>query len=269
MALKFSNSTSIKYHEIFDYKLTKEELLKWQYKKEKSSIKGVTSIKSKVRVEREKYSKPKLEIAKKAAKLISKIPTVKFVGITGSLAMMNSNRESDIDLMIITKMNTLWISRLSILLILLILRIPFRRSGVRDEKNKLCLNMWLDEADLIWNKKDRNIYTAHEIAQIVPLYNKDNTYEKFLHLNRWILEFWPNSVAVQSTKRLHHSVGKVHRHQKLSTTYYVLSTFLEKNAFNLQYHYMKPKITREVVTPTRAIFHPNDWGKVVIKKLST
>ena len=269
MALKFSNSTSIKYHEIFDYKLTKEELLKWQYKKEKPSIKGVTSIKSKVRVEREKYSKPKLEIAKKAAKLISKIPTVKFVGITGSLAMMNSNRESDIDLMIITKMNTLWISRLSILLILLILRIPFRRSGVRDEKNKLCLNMWLDEADLIWNKKDRNIYTAHEIAQIVPLYNKDNTYEKFLHLNRWILEFWPNSVEIRNPKS---EIRNKPVNSKFKILNIVSSFVLGASnfiAFWMQYIYMKPKITREVVTPTRAIFHPNDWGKVVIRKLSS
>ena len=31
---------------------------------------------------------------------------------------------------------------------------------------------------------------------------------------------------------------------------------------------MKPKITREVVTPTRAIFHPNDWGKKVLTILS-
>ncbi len=262
MALKSNNQTSIRYHNIFDFKLTKEEINKWQYKREKPSITGITSIKSKNRIEREKHSQKKLKIANRAATLISKIPSVKFVGITGSLAMMNSNRDSDIDLMIITESNTLWLTRLLILLILLILRIPFRRAGKRDEKNRLCLNMWLDETDFVWDKKDRNIYTAHEIAQIVPLVNKDKTYEKFIYLNRWILNYWPNSVAIQSTRYT------VQRQQNLSTKYYVLSTIVERLAYKIQYWYMSKKITREVITPTRAIFHPNDWGKVVIKKLN-
>ena len=57
--------------------------------------------------------------------------------------------------------------------------------------------MWLDESDMVWQRKDRNIYTAHEIAQIVPLINKDKTYEKFLSHNRWILDFWPNAVKIR------------------------------------------------------------------------
>lgn len=262
MESKSNSSTSVKYHDIFDYKLTKEEVFRWQYKNTKETTSG---IKNKSRLQREKFSKKKLLIAKGVANLLSKIPTVKFVGITGSLAMMNSNYDSDIDLLIITSAGTLWLTRFVILVILVILVIPFRRFGKDDEKDKLCLNMWMDESDLIWNKKDRNIYTAHEIAQVVPLINKDKIYEKFLYLNKWILDYWPNSVKIKNLK-----LKWSHLHDKnLKLKINNLISLIEYLAFKLQYLYMSRKITREIVTLTRAIFHPNDWGKVVLKKLSS
>lgn len=261
MELKLSESTTIRYHSIFDYKLTKEEIIRWKYKNEIVSTKDIISTKDIKRLQREKYSKKKLKIAIKASNLISKIPTVKFVGITGSLAMMNAKKYSDIDLMIITLKNTLWTTRLLIFLVLLILHIPFRWSGKRGERDKLCINLWLDESDFVWSKKDRNIYTAHEIAQIVPLVNKDNIYEKFLWKNRWFLEYWPNSIEIRNKLEF----SKFKYLNIVSDFVFRASNFI---AYKLQYVYMKSKITREVVTPTRAIFHPNDWGEKVLRKLS-
>ena len=124
--------------------------------------------------------------------------------------------------------------------------------------------MWLDESDLIWDKADRNIYTAHEIAQIVPLINKDNVYEKFLYLNKWILLYWPNSVKIKDLGSKMYDAKNL-----ISYILYLITRLLENVTYRLQYQYMKSKITREIITPTRAIFHPNDWGKVVIKKLSS
>ncbi|MDP2631821.1 MAG: hypothetical protein Q8P30_03600, partial [Candidatus Uhrbacteria bacterium] len=99
-----------------------------------------------------------------------------------------------------------------------------------------------------------NIYTAHEIAQIVPLVNKSNAYEKFLRCNRWILNYWPNSIKIPNYQiQISKSVQK--------------QNILENISYRIQYYYMSKKITREVVTPTRAIFHPNDWGKIVLSKL--
>lgn len=256
MELKSNKFTSVRYHDLFDYKLTKEELVKWQYKKEKPSIAGITSIKSKKRLEREKYSEKKLIIARNASKLISKIPTVKFVGITGALAMNNANKDDDIDLIIITKNNTLWLTRLCVYCLLHTTSYILRKPRVKNERDALCLNMWLDEEDMIWDKSDRNLYTAHEIAQIVPLVNKSNAYEKFLYKNKWILDFWPNATVVQ-------------KFESPGTKHCALCTILETIAFWPQYLYMKNKITREVITPTRAIFHPNDWGKIVLSKLTS
>ena len=111
---------SIKYHAIFDYELIKSDFPKWLYKGEKTPLRS-KSFAGQARINREKISEKKFLIAKKAARILFKIPTIKFVGVTGSLAMMNANENSDIDLMIITSRGTLWLSRLVILVLLVIL----------------------------------------------------------------------------------------------------------------------------------------------------
>lgn len=274
--------SSLIYHDIFDYPLTLAELIKWEAGAKISPNHKPLAISRKSgyyflseregliykRLLRQRISERKLQIAKKAAKILSFIPTVKMVGLTGALAMQNSDEGSDIDLLIITQKGTLWTSRLITLIALIVLRIPTRKFGDKNQKDKLCLNMWMEETDLLWDRKDRNIYTAHEIAQIVPLVNKDNTYEKFLWKNKWILEYWPNSVRVTElhsdkvTKKIVFLVSGT-----LYLCNYVTLAF-EKIAFKFQYLYMRKKITREVITRTRALFHPNDWGKFVLTRLN-
>lgn len=187
------------------------------------------------------------------------------IAVTGSLAMENCSEDSDIDLLIITKKNSLWLTRILVYILLNASGQLLRKPRVKNERDALCLNMWLDESDLIWRRNDRNIYTAHEMAQITPLFNKGKTYEKFINQNKWILDYWPNSVRISSKKQVESSM---YGHKTLlHTTYYRLQSIVEKFCYWLQKTYMKNKITREVVTPTRALFHPQDWGKIVIKRL--
>ncbi len=247
--------TSQKYHDIFDFKLTKEELFKWQYKNLKETT---TGVKNKSRLQREKYSRKKLLIAKRVGKILEKIPTIKFVGITGALAMNNASKNGDIDLMIITKSGYLWITRLISYIFILLAGFKIRSPRKMSEKDKLCLNMWFDENYLVWDRKDRNIYTAHEIAQVIPIVNKDETYENFLSKNNWVLQFWPKAVEIKKIKN-NFSISNQN----------ILMGALERVVFKLQFLYMKSKMTREVVALRRAVFHPNDWGKVVLDKLST
>ncbi len=264
---KFSDGEkmAVLYHNLFDYPLSFAELIKWQ---EGKSITGITGITSKngfyflegresliyQRLLRKRISTKKLEIALNATRLLKIIPTIKMIAVTGSLAMGNSTDESDIDLMIITSKNTLWITRLCVYCMLYAIRYKLRRPRVKNERDALCLNMWLDESDLVF--RSRNLYTAHEIAQIVPLVNKNKTYEKFLWKNKWILNWWPNSVRIRNPKP---------EIRKVSSFALRASNFI---AFRMQYFYMKSKITREVVTSTRALFHPQDWGKIVLDRLS-
>ena len=268
MELRSGEISSIIYHDIFDYPLTPLEIKKWQLKKNlkrKAAVfkkdgfyflKGREEI-IKRRNKREKYSLNKLKIAKKAALVLSKISTIKLVVVTGALAMKNADKNSDIDLMIVTKKQTLWTTRIISYSTLLLSGFKVRKPRDKNQKDKLCLNMWLDEDDLVWKKDDRNIYSSHEIIQMVPLRNKNKTHERLLSQNSWILNFWPNAVDIKETSKFTRS-KKYKKH-----------SFFERLAFKLQYQYMKNKISREVVTPTRAIFHPNDWGKVVVSKLTS
>lgn len=272
-----NNLISIAYHNIFNYPLTFEELVKWKISPKFQITNSKLQIENKgnyyfingrknivkTRIQNEKHSNKKLIIAKKAANLISKVPTVLFVGITGSLAMLNAGKKSDIDLLIITKANTLWITRLLSYIVMWLNGYKTRKPEQSDEKDKFCLNMWLDETNLIWNKKDRNIYTAHEIAQIVPLYNKDKTYEKFLRCNRWILNYWPNAVRIKGIEKSEKRLIK-----KIHTIRYTLYA-IEFIARQIQLLYMKNKITTEIVTPNKAMFHKNDWGKKILTTLNT
>jgi len=269
---------SIVYHNLFDFPLNFLEIIKWSPHRSFCDYGGnVVKVAHKdgfyylegregliyKRTLRKRISAKKLEIAKKASRLLSFLPGVKMVGVTGSLAMGNSIDESDIDLMIITKKSSLWTTRIFVHLLICLFGIPRRKPFDKDQKDRLCLNVWLDEGDLVWQKKDRNIYTAHEIGQILPLVNKDKTYEKLLHKNKWILDFWPNSVRISNFESGIWSE---------KTKFNILDSIflvIEKICYWVQIQYMRPKMTREVATATRALFHPQDWGKVVLRRLSS
>lgn len=275
-----SEKISILYHDIFNYPLTFAELIKWKAGKNILNIKNAVNVTTKKgyyyiegregliykRLLRKRISVKKMQIAQRSANLLRLVPNIKMVGVTGSLAMENCSEDSDIDILIITKQNNLWFTRLLVYLLLRIAGYLLRKPQVKNEKDALCLNMWLDESDLVWSSKDRNIYSAHELAQIIPLVNKNKTYEKFIYKNKWILDYWPNSVRISSNKQV---ASSMYGHKTLlHTIYYILQSIVEKFCYWLQKTYMKNKITREVVTPTRALFHPQDWGKIIINRLA-
>lgn len=260
---------SLLYHDIFDYPLTSEELNKWlagniiskkgvniDFSDGYYFLKGRKKLVKK-RLKRARYSKKKFSIAQKKALLIAKIPTVKFIGITGSLAMNNCKIDSDIDFILVTKSHTLWITRLFVYLLLLITRTKVRHPKDSIENNKLCLNIWMDELNLKINKK--NIYTAHELAQIKPLVDKGNIFSELIYANSWILNYWPNAVNLSKTFS-----GKSELNKK-NTCF--LIKFLNKLFFKAQLFYMKPKHTNEKTTLFQAFFHPNDLSIKVLKRL--
>lgn len=273
---------SIYYHDIFDYPLTQDELNKWSMNllsitgkninKEKIartaiSIKGnyiyLSGREENVvkRLMGGVASKRKMAIARKAAAVLSSVPTIRFVGVTGALAMENANEESDIDLLIISSKGTLWATRIVAYIVLKIKGFDLRRSGDSDEKDKLCLNIWLDERELAWDRKDRNAFTAHEIAQVVPLINKGSIYKRFINKNIWIRKFWPSAIG---------HVGKSkNTNSNANSVFSSLMRVFEPIARVAQYLYMKKKITREVVTPTRALFHPVEWSSVVEARMES
>lgn len=272
---------AILYADVFNYPLKKEEREKWQikfrsWKLETRSLKLPFKIKDgyyclcgrehliKLRQQRQKYSQEKLFLAQKVSHILKFIPFVKLIAVTGALAVENSPQNDDIDLLIITKKNRVWLTRL---LSIIFLEILGKRRRPKDKiiKDKICLNMFLDENNLEVPQKERNLYVGHEVAQIRPLFNKDYTYEKFLLNNKWVKEYLPNII---DTRILGYYDTRCNKkaHNILISQYRNIIDILELLAYKLQYFYMKKRLTRETVEKGRIMFHPRDTSQWVLKE---
>src|SRR5215216_1510958 len=91
------------------------------------------------------------------ARMIAWLPYVRMVAITGSLAMNNTDEGNDVDYMIVTAPGRLWTCRA---LTLLVARLA-KRAGIN-----LCPNYLVTTNALEF--KERSLYVAHEVAQMIP-----------------------------------------------------------------------------------------------------
>jgi hypothetical protein len=123
-----------------------------------------------------------LKKAEKAATIISAFPFVRGVAVSGSLSKYFADEQSDIDFFIITQANRVWIAR-TLLHIFKKLTFIVRKQGY------FCMNYFIDEKDPAIMEK--NIYTAMEVATVLPL--RDNgTFDQFFKANSWASVFFPN-----------------------------------------------------------------------------
>jgi hypothetical protein len=145
----------------------------------------------KTRNERIAHSKRKLAKALWISNILSLIPTVKLIGISGSLSMYNTKINDDIDLFFITSKRMLWTTRFLVNIVLILLKEKRLRND-KFAKDKICPNMFMADDYMELPKNKRNLYTAHEVAQMKVLYSKNNTHNRFLYKNSWILKYLPN-----------------------------------------------------------------------------
>lgn len=202
-------------------------------------------------------------IAKRASRVISIIPWVKMVAVTGALAMENTDDSDDIDLMIVTSNNCLWIVRpLAMILISIFFRRrkplqQFSNLAIKQFNNSICLNLWLDESALEIPQAQRDLYTAHELAQMKPVVNRGGTYEKMMRENRWGRKFLAN--AWKNFNR------QIYKYPNRQIDKWNLIDLLNRAVFYLQLKYMRPKMTNERVSLHAAFFHPGNRADTILK----
>lgn len=211
------------------------------------------------RLSKEKFSRIYFQRANLITGFIKLIPWVKLVGVSGGLAMDNAGREDDIDLLIVSAKERLWLTRL---LTLIILAASGKRRSRQDSKmssgGKFCANIFLDEEHLA--QENQNIYLAHEVLQMKPLWQKHDVYAKYLEDNSWAFKFLPNwSSAVKRTK------GVESRKQGEGIFSFIFDLF-EKLARLYQLKYMGKASGKEKILPGALYFHPDDYSENILRK---
>lgn len=256
------------YSDVYDYPLTFQQLHAFLVSKKsvskkslKTSLESLSFIKKngrflylkgrsnivQMRKRREKESILKIGEAGKIAQILSVIPSVQMIGLSGSVAMKNCEKDHDIDLFIVTTAHTLWISRFFVMSVLFFLKKRRRPYDTRTE-NKICANMFVTTDSVRMPISKRSLYTAHEVIQVMPLVNKNHTYEYFLSENIWVTNFLGNCKVAQVTS---FSQNNVRFLSIIDTLYFLLQRF-----------YMRRKITTEFVKKDAAFFHPVNYKKI-------
>lgn len=202
------------YFEIFSYPLTTEEIrqlnpgLPFETGELKSALdqavkhgllfehKGFYSTQNKPewvarRQDNNQRAERYIRHAYRMTHLIRRFPFVRGVFLSGALSKNVMPRDGDIDYFIITKPGRLWVSRTLLVL--------FKKFFLLNSHKYFCVNYFVDTAHLTIEEK--NLFTATEIVTLVPLYNQE-LYQKLLEHNDWVLDYYPNFPARDTTRTI-------------------------------------------------------------------
>ncbi|HYO87014.1 MAG TPA: hypothetical protein VER79_00085 [Candidatus Limnocylindrales bacterium] len=148
---------------------------------------GYVALKDRVelmvlRAQREAASAQMMGTARRYGRWLSRLPFVRMVAITGALSMRNAaDTHDDLDYVLVTARGRVWLARA---FAIVIVRLGKVRGAV------VCPNYVLAETALAQSRRD--LYIAHEIAQMTPLYGFA-IYEQMRALNGWACHYLPNA----------------------------------------------------------------------------
>lgn len=229
-----------------------------------------------LRLSRKQYAVKKWEIAVHASSFLRLIPTISFVGITGGLSILNTDKEDDIDFYICAKNKTLWITRFLSTILMEVCAVR-RRPGSRDVKDTICLNMFVSEEALGVPQSQQDVYTAHEVLQMRLLWERGKSYAGFLEKNTWVallfpykwrevtqkIQLKPNRKTGGNSQKA--TAGRLTHWSPVIQFMYLL----DKPAKYVQLWYMKKRRTSEVVSDTIIRFHPRDARLWIFSQLQS
>jgi hypothetical protein len=138
------------------------------------------------RAQRESTSRTLLRELSAPLAAITRMPFVRMVALSGSLAHLNADPQADLDLFVVTSARRVWTVTVATLALA-------RLFGWR---KRLCLNyvvsehaLWVAPADL---------FSANQIVHLQPVVGGD-AYFRFLDANRFVERFYPNFRARANT----------------------------------------------------------------------
>lgn len=121
-------------------------------------------------------------LAVRYGRWLARLPFVRMVALTGALAMRNAAaNDDDLDYILVTAPRRVWLARAFAIVLVRLARL---------RGAEVCPNYVLAENALVQER--HNIFMAHEVTQMVPLYGQ-NLYNRFRAENDWVASQLPNA----------------------------------------------------------------------------
>lgn len=237
-------------------KMVLEKLIKGRKIQEKTgryTIEGYSMHFNKYIV-RTGYSNDKLNKLKGYVKILSFFSPIKLIGVSGSLAMMNADKNEDMDIFIITSKGRMWTARFISLILAQFMGLR-RKRGAKRAKDKVCLNLFFDEARLDVPNEKKTKYVAHEILQMKPLIIKGKIYERFLKQNKWVFDIFPNAFDIFR----HIKKSRISKVKNKVPVPRIIGNLFELVLKSLQNYYIRKHQTTELITQYQLWFFPDDF----------
>jgi hypothetical protein len=232
-ALEQSILAALAYHDVFEYPLTVEEIWKRLYVEFAWDVKDVAaatpadvehalrssalaehidragayvslkgrSINVATRIERKVANERKWRRAKRVSGFLRFVPFVQFIGVVNSLALDNARPESDIDLFIVVKRRRLWLTRAVVTVLTHLMGVRRHHDRVSD---RVCLSFYVSERAMDLEQLshpaiERDVYLHNWITQVVPMFERNGCWSKFLAANMWVTAHVPHGFSYVPT----------------------------------------------------------------------
>ncbi|MCX7881369.1 MAG: nucleotidyltransferase domain-containing protein [Patescibacteria group bacterium] len=136
-------------------------------------------------------------------------------------------------------------------------------------KDKVCLNLFFDEGNLMVPDFKKNKYVAHEVLQMKPIVNKNQTYEKFLQTNRWVFRLFPNAkenskLKTQNSKPQLKTQNYIKNFKFLTAIFnfgFLIFNYIELILKKMQMSIINRRRTNEITTDTQLWLQKEDFFK--------
>lgn len=145
------------------------------------------------RLQRVRVVDQKIARARRAARWIRSVPFVRAIFVCNSVAFGTATETSDIDFFIVAAPRRLWLVRF---FTNFILKITGQRVGGFHSASKVCLSFYADSEHLGLKPvriSGPDIYLAHWLCTLLPLYDPENFFVKIISANEWMAELLPEA----------------------------------------------------------------------------
>ncbi|HSD12844.1 MAG TPA: hypothetical protein VLC10_04760 [Patescibacteria group bacterium] len=216
-ALRRSLAATLAYFDLFEYPLTLAELLRYRYRlpdepasRAWSAADALAALDDpafgtrdgywflagrdaavSTRERRFRLSEPKFARARRVARFLRLLPSVRLVAVCNSLAIANADEESDIDLFVVARPGTLWTTRFVVVAALAALGL---RPDEKSHADKVCMSFFVSETAQDLSRcalPPDDTYLRYWAATLVPLYDAGGAFDRFMAANGWIRDRLP------------------------------------------------------------------------------